>query len=240
MDRQPNPYENPAFTRVDQVDVDTRTDFVKKTYLHLGGAILAFVLLEAALLSSETAVGLALQLMTGRFAWLIVLGGFMLVSHVANSWAATATNPGKAYAGLGLFVVAEALIFLPLMAMARLFGPPNAIASAGLITLTVFGGLTFFVLFTGKDFSFMGRMLQVGGLIALGVILCSIVFGFNLGVIFIAAMIALASGYILYQTSAILHHYAVGQHVAAALALFASVALLFWYILQLIMSLRRG
>jgi FtsH-binding integral membrane protein len=35
----------------------------------------------------------------------------------------------------------------------------------------------------------------------------------------------------------VLHHYRVGQHVAASLALFASVALLFWYILQLLMSL---
>jgi FtsH-binding integral membrane protein len=35
-----------------------------------------------------------------------------------------------------------------------------------------------------------------------------------------------------------MHEYRVGQHVAASLALFASVALLFWYILQLLMSSR--
>ena len=52
------------------------------------------------------------------------------------------------------------------------------------------------------------------------------------------AMIVLACGYILYDTSNILLHYRVGQHVAASLALFASVALLFWYVLQLVMSLR--
>ena len=60
----------------------------------------------------------------------------------------------------------------------------------------------------------------------------------ELGPIFTYAMIALACGYILYHTSNVLHHYRIGQHVAAALALFASVALLFWYILQLFMSRR--
>ena len=49
-------------------------------------------------------------------------------------------------------------------------------------------------------------------------------------------MIALACGNILYSTSHILHHYHIGQHVTAALALFAAVALLYRYILQLFMS----
>ena len=74
------------------------------------------------------------------------------------------------------------------------------------------------------------------GLAALGLIACAIFFQFALGPIFTVAMIALACGYILYHTSNILHHYRIGQHVAASLSLFASVALLFWYILQLFMS----
>jgi len=68
-------------------------------------------------------------------------------------------------------------------------------------------------------------------------IVCSIFFGgFNLGVWFSGAMVGLASGYILYDTSNVMHHYRTDQHVAASLALFASVALLFWYILQLLMQ----
>jgi FtsH-binding integral membrane protein len=51
-------------------------------------------------------------------------------------------------------------------------------------------------------------------------------------------MIVLASGYILYDTSNVLHRYRTDQHVAAALALFASVAILFWYVLRLFMSRR--
>jgi FtsH-binding integral membrane protein len=65
------------------------------------------------------------------------------------------------------------------------------------------------------------------------------IFSFNLGILFIAAMLLLAGGYILYDTSNVLHHYRIGQHVAASLALFASVALMFWYMVQLVMSVTR-
>ena len=66
--------------------------------------------------------------------------------------------------------------------------------------------------------------------------MCSILFGFNLGNLFAGVMIALAAAYILYYTSNVLHHYRLDQYVAASLALFAAVALLFWYVLQLFMS----
>jgi hypothetical protein len=71
---------------------------------------------------------------------------------------------------------------------------------------------------------------------ALALIVISVLFGMNLGVWFVWAMIVLASGYILYDTSNVLHRYRTDQHVAAALALFASVALLFWYVIQIFMS----
>ena len=105
-------------------------------------------------------------------------------------------------------------------------------------TLALFGGLTAVVFVTRKDFSFLRSILLFGGLAALGLIVVAVVFQFALGPIFTYAMIALACGYILYHTSNVLHHYRIGQHVAASLALFASVALLFWYILQLFLSRR--
>ena len=83
----------------------------------------------------------------------------------------------------------------------------------------------------------MRGFLMIGGFVALGLIVGSIAFGFNLGWVFSAAMILFAAGSILYTTSNILHHYRTDQYVAASLALFAGVALLFWYILQLLLSL---
>ena len=72
---------------------------------------------------------------------------------------------------------------------------------------------------------------------ALGVIVASIGFGLSLGLFFSAIMVAYAAGVILYTTSNIIHHYRPDQHVAAALALFAAVALLFWYLVRVLMAL---
>jgi len=139
--------------------------------------------------------------------------------------------------GLGLYVVAEAIIFLPLLWMADRLAPGTT-QTAGIMTLTVFGGLTLGVFLTRQDFSFLGPVLCIAGFAALGFIIAGIIFHFNFGLVFSFAMVALASGYILYYTSNIMLHYRTDQHVAAALALFAAVALLFWYILRIVMVSR--
>ncbi|NNC99088.1 MAG: permease, partial [Gammaproteobacteria bacterium] len=107
--------------------------------------------------------------------------------------------------------------------------------NAALITGALVGGLTLVVFTTRKDFSFIGPALAIGGVVALGIIIGSIAFGFNLGLFFSAAMIIFAAGSVLYTTSNILHVYREDQHVAASLALFASVALMFWYVVQFLM-----
>ena len=75
-----------------------------------------------------------------------------------------------------------------------------------------------------------------GGIIAIGAIALGLLVGFNLGMWFTVAMIGFAGAAVLYDTSNILHHYPEDKHVAAALGLFASIALMFWYMLQLFMS----
>ncbi len=231
-----NPYASWGMTAA-EAPTSERAGFIRQTYLHLGGAVLAFVGLEAMLLQIPGIGNIVMQISGTRWGWLLVLGAFVAVSYVANSWALNSASLGKQYLGLGLYVVAEAVIFVPLLWIASEFGPPNTIATAGLLTVLVFSGLTAIVFFTGADFSFLRTGLMVAGLIAMVVILASALIGFNLGIIFIGAMLALASGYILYDTSNVLHHYRIGQHVAASLALFASVALMFWYMVQLVMSL---
>ncbi len=167
---------------------------------------------------------------------LVVLGLFMGVGYMADKWARSATSPGMQYLGLGLYVVAEAIIFLPMLYIAAFMVEAPVIKPAALLTLTLFAGLTGTVFITRKDFSFLRTGLMLGGFVALGLIVASILFGFNLGTIFSVAMVGLAGGYILYYTSNVLHHYRTDQHVAASLALFAAVALMFWYILRLFMN----
>jgi FtsH-binding integral membrane protein len=216
---------------------DVRAAFIRRTYGHLAGAILAFAALVTVLLQipgiGEQAV---LTMLSSRASWFVVLMAYMGVSWVAEKWARSDASPGTQYLGLGLFVVAEAVIFLPLLYVAVHFFPnQNLIPTAGIMTLAIFGGLTVAVMITGRDFSFLRSVLSVGGALALGAIFASMLFGFGLGLLFCYAMVALMCGSILYQTSNVINYYRTDQHVAAALALFASVATLFWYILQIAM-----
>jgi FtsH-binding integral membrane protein len=232
-----NPYRTWGMTAA-EADTNTRASFIRQTYLHLLIAILSFVGLEAALLNSSIAPRMMeMMLGNGQIGMLVVLGAFIGVSWLANSWASSATSPGLQYLGLALYVIAQAVIFVPLLYIAGTSGPPNVIPTAAIMTGIIFCGLTAIVFATGADFSWMRTGLMVTGFAAMGVIVCGMLFGFNLGIFFTGAMILFASAYILYDTSNVLHHYRIGQHVAAALALFASVALLFWYILRLLMSL---
>jgi FtsH-binding integral membrane protein len=218
-----------------------RALFIRRTYSHLAGAILAFIALEAILLTAIAPYkeDVLNALLVSRFSWLIVLAAFMGASWLAQTWARSETSRAIQYVGLGLYVVAEAIIFLPLLIIAANYSGPNVIPTAGILTLAVFGGLTITVFVTRKDFSFLAPILSVGSLIALGLIVISCIVGFDPGVFFAAAMVALMSGYILYYTSNVMHHYRTDQHVAAALALFAAVATLFWYILQIVMRMNR-
>jgi FtsH-binding integral membrane protein len=217
-----------------------RADFIRKTYVHLAGAVFAFIMLEAALLASGVGTVLARGMLGSRFGWAIVLGAFMLVGYIAERWARSSTSVGKQYLGLGLYVVAEAIITVPMIVMAILMtGSADIVLQAAVYTGLIFTGLTGTVFFMRTDFSFMRGALAIAGMAAFGAIICSMIFGFTLGIVFSGLLVVLAAGYILYYTSNVLHHYPVGSHVAAALTLFSSVALLFWYVLRILMSLSR-
>lgn len=235
MNQADNPYLATNFISAAQANVDERASFITKTYMHLAGAIGAFVLLEAVLLNLPITESLVQSVLGTRYGWLMMLGGFMFVSWIANNWAQSSTSLSTQYMGLSLYVVAEAILMVPLLWMAQRFHS-GIIATAGVTTLGLFAVLTTVVFVTRKDFSFLRSVLMFGGFAAMGLIFCGIMFNFALGPIFTYAMIAFACAYILYDTSNVMLHYRTSQYVAASLALFASVALLFWYILQMFMS----
>jgi hypothetical protein len=216
---------------------EERARFIRKTYLHLAAAILAFVVLEAFLFASGIAYTIIRTMsIGGKFSWLLVLGAFMGVSWLASSWANSGTSKPMQYLGLLLYVVAEAVIFVPLMFVAATYGGEDVILKAGIVTLGLFLGISSVVFITRSDFSFLGPVLAIGGFVALGFIVASILFGFSLGSIFAFIMVAFAGTAILYETSNVMHRYHTSQHVAASLTLFAAIALLFWYILSIFSS----
>jgi FtsH-binding integral membrane protein len=232
MYQQGNPYA--AQARNAPAFADTRDRFLVRTYNHLFGAIVLFTLIEIALF--QTGLAPVIMATLGK-SWLLVLGGFMVVSWLASRVAHTATSLPAQYAALAGFVVAEAIIFVPLLYMANSYAP-GAIQSAALVTILGFAGLTGIVFWSRKDFSFLGAILKWVGIGVIALIVASLVFGFTLGVLFSVGMVVFAGAAILYDTSNVLHHYPEDRYVGASLELFASVALLFWYVLRLFLSSR--
>ena len=217
------------------LDADSRATFIMRTYVHLLGAILAFAGVEYLIFASGLAQPIAEAMMS--VSWLLVLGGFMIVSWFASRAAATAESKAAQYGALAAFIVAEALIFVPLLFMAAYYtNDPNLIGKAAWVTLLGFAGLTAVAFVTKKDFSFLGGMLKWGFVLALVAIVAGVLFGFELGTWFSVAMVGLAGAAILYDTSKVLNGYPEDRYVAAALQLFASVALMFWYVLRIFMA----
>jgi uncharacterized protein len=247
----------PIAGAVATLGVSDRVTFLRKTYAHLGGALIAFAALTGGILrfAPETSYKFSAWALQGRWTWLLVIGLFMIVGRVAEGLARAESSRGLQYAGLALAVVAESILLQPILwvliqrfgsashfgvSEAALTGKAAAIVTqAVVITLSIFVGLTLTVFLTRKDFSFMRGALTIASFAALGVIVASMLFGFQLGALFCGLMILLMAGYILFQTSLVMAYFPTTGYVGAALMLFSTVATLFWYVLQMLMELNR-
>jgi FtsH-binding integral membrane protein len=235
------------------VNQSDRLRFIRLTYLHLFGAILVFAgllwaLFNVKFLVMKVSIPFVTFALGGRWNWAVVLVAFMVVSWVADYWASHTTSKAMQYVGLAVYTVAEALIFVPLLAIvqwktaeiiAKGGGNPNILRDSAITTLAIFAALTASVYITKKDFSFLRSGLMMAGAASVVVVFLALGFGFNLGIVFSVAMVLLASGYVLYQTSQVFAHYHTESYVAAALALFSSIALMFWYVIRIFMRMRQ-
>ena len=241
------------------VGVSDRVAFLRRTYVHLGIALIAFAAFTAFMMRDMSDFSLHWAAWgTQGMNWLFVLLLFVGVNLGAQRLAQAETSRALQYVGLGLAVVMWSFLIQPMIWVAVLkFGNPAEILQAdgvhialsakaaavigesAVITLAIFVGLTVTVFLTRKDFSFMRGILSICTFAAFGVIIASILFGFTLGMLFSGAMVLLMSGYILYQTTLIMKVFRPTQHVAAALMLFATVVTLFLYVLDLVMSANR-
>jgi len=217
---------------VSDASVEDRSDFIWKCYAHVVGAILAFAAIEVYFFQSGIAERIAMPMLNN---WWMVLGVFILAGWGATHVAHRVESKNAQYAAFAAFVVLESLIFAPMLFIASIRAPGIIDSAAG---VTVLGcvGLIATVMVTRKDFSFLRGMMVWLFFLALAAIVGSLIFGFELGTWFSVAMIGFAGAAILYDTSNILHHYPQDKYVAASMQLFASIAMMFWYILRLFMS----
>ncbi len=229
-----------GYQPVATLDDAARGAFITRVYQHLLVAIGAFVLFEALLINLGVAEAMWDFVATNGAAWLLILGAFMIVNWLATTAAHDVLDPSRQYAGLFGMAAAQALIFAPFLHYFFDVQPNGdaTVVAAALITAAGFAGLTAVAFVTRRDLSFIRPLLLWGGVSALVLILAAVVFGLTLGVWFSVAMIALAGGSILYTTQTIIRRYPAEAYVGASVQLFASVMLLFWYVLRLLGQLR--
>ncbi|MEO1202834.1 MAG: Bax inhibitor-1 family protein [Pseudomonadota bacterium] len=208
-----------------------RSEFIWKCYAHVVGGLMAFAAVLGYMVQSGIAESIFGVMMNN---WLIVMGLFILVSWGASHIAHRVESKAAQYGAYALLVFAEAVIFSPMIWIASQFS--GVLDSAIGITLVGCVALIATAMITRKDFSFLRGVLTWGFFLALILIGASIIFGWNLGTWFSVGMIGFAGAAVLYDTSNIMHHYPQDRYVAASMALFASIALMFWYVLQLVLS----
>jgi len=224
---------------------NARVAFIRRTYLHLAVSVAVLCGVEALLLQAVKTQGGQAALATwfsSPVSLLVVLGLFIAGGFLARYLARADMPPVVKYLGLAMYIGLSAVMLLPILYVAtthpKYGGGEAMIGQAGLLTLITFGGLTLTVFLTKMDFSGIGPYLSIAAFVVLGVIVAGIIFGFGLGLWISFVCIALAAGYILYDTSNILHHYRTDEHVGAALELLADVVLLFYHILRVLMLSR--
>ncbi len=216
---------------------EERMSFIRRTYAWLTGAVFLCVAMMGAFFVSPFFQPVMEFMVSTN--WLIVLGLFIGFSWLGDWMAHSVESKGIQFIGMLVGVGAYAIIFSYLFLVSGALTPEYGVDSsvlvhAGLLTLVVFGALTAVVFVTKKDFSILRTGLIVLSVLAFGAIAAGVLFGFTLGLGFAVAMVGLCAGLIVYQTSNILHHYPADRHMGAALALFSSVGMLFWYLFMIL------
>jgi FtsH-binding integral membrane protein len=229
-------YNLNSMTPVSSLTVEDRSQFIWKCYAHVVGAIFALIAVEYYLFSSGAAGAIAQMMMGSPF---FVMAGFIGLSWAASHMAHRLESTAAQYAAFAAFVFLWAVMFVPILGYAIVYGQErgiNIIEDAAVVTVFGCAALIATVMITRKDFSFLRGIMVWGFFIAIGLIIASFVFGFDLGTWFSVGMIGFAGVAVLYDTSNIMHHYPQDKYVAASMALFASIAMMFFYILRLFMS----
>ena len=229
-----------------------RAAFFRRTYGLVAIGFAAFAaLLAIFFVGFDQRSGIAFALFTGLGSMVRSLGGWSILLIMLAFWGATTvaqslafnrSSRGTQYAGLGLYVVLEALIFVPLIGYVIYSTKGNAstvLLPAGIVTAGMIAGLTALVFMTNLDFSFLKVAIILGSFAALAIVIVAAIAGLSLGAWFSIAMIVLMATVILYQTNEIKNTLETDQHVAAAFILFSSFVTLLFYVIRFFAGGRR-
>ena len=215
-----------GFNSVAESSIEVRANFIRKTYvLFLAGILTAIVAGTICLrvpAVNNAAIGI---LQMPILAIGLILGGSILSQAVARI-------QGVGYIALFGFTALIGFLFAPII---RTYAP-DVVGQAGFLTIMIFGGLTAYAFVSGKNFSFMGGFLFVGIWAVILAGIANVFFFNNAGMSYWLAWGALliSSGFVLYQTSNIIHEYDEHGYCAAALGLFISFFNIFTSLLRIL------
>lgn len=198
--------------------VEERMAFLKKVY-----GLLTLSLLTA-----------AVGAYVGR---LFVSPGLMLLLFIVEIGLiffafAVRRKPGLNLFALFAFTGVSGLTLGPVMLVYN----AEAVQQALVLTVVIFAGLTFYVMASRRDFSFLGGFLITGLIVVIaGSLLNAFIFQSPAAEFMISAGgVILFSGFILYDTSNILRHYDVRDFTSATLSLYLDILNLFLFLLRLL------
>ena len=229
-------HESNPFIVADAPAAD-RAAFFRRTYGLVAAAFGAFAVTLYALFVSGIAETFMRSIAgVGNWGMLGVMVLFWVGTTAAQSLAFSRASRLAQYAGLGLYVLLQAIIFVPLIyytAIVTKGNPGEILIPACLATGALVVALTAVVFMTNLDFSFLKVAIVIGSICALGIVIVSLFAGWSLGAWFSIAMIVLMATVILYQTNEVKNTMETDQHVAAAFVLFSSFVTLLFYVIRL-------
>jgi len=229
-------HESNPFIVADAPAAD-RAAFFRRTYGLVAAAFGAFAVTLYALFVSGIAETFMRSIAgVGSWGMLGVMVLFWVGTTAAQSLAFNRASRASQYAGLGLYVLLQAIIFVPLIYYTSYVtkgNPGEILIPACMATGALVVALTAVVFMTNLDFSFLKVAIVIGSICALGIVIVSLFAGWSLGAWFSIAMIVLMATVILYQTNEIKNTMETDQHVAAAFVLFSSFVTLLFYVIRL-------
>lgn len=220
--------------------VDARMAFVRRTYAHLFAELAAVALLVYVAIQTPALQDLASGLMGSFWIYLAVVFG---ISLVTRRMLEGRTSLAIQYVAAGIWVFFLGLLVTPLAVFVqKTTGSYALLGQAAVLTGCVFGGITAYVFTTKKDFSFLRGALSALSMLGIGIAIVSYFlggFGAGMSLVYSVGWAILLSGWVLYDTSKVLHRRAVDQHVAASVDLLVDFVYLFIYIARILLGSRR-
>ena len=215
---------------VAESSAEVRLGFIRKTYVLFMAGILTAIVAGFLCLTVPPIAALAVGLLQiPLLAFGVIIGASIGCQVLANR------EGSVAYAGLFGFTTLIGFLFAPILYMYE-SSAPGIVGQAAFLSTLVFGSLTAYAFVSRKDFSFLGGALFVVMLAVIGGALANMLFFKSSGFGYWLAWgtLLLSSGFVLYQTSNIIHEFTPRQAAGAALGLFVSFFNIFMSILRIL------